>query len=195
MWRTRVGYAGGSTPNPTYRNIGDHSEAVEIEYDPRAITYAGLLRLFWEGHEPMRPAWTRQYASVIFWRDEEQRRLAEESLREREAGRGEVYTRVERLEGFHRAEDYHQKYYLRGAGELMTDFAAIYLDNGPDNRPDNRQDGRAFTDSPAAARVNGYVGGYAGPERLSRDLPLLGLSPRGESFLRRVVERGRGLWR
>lgn len=183
MWRTRVGYAGGGTPNPTYRDIGDHSEAVEIEYDPRTITYAGLLRLFWEGHEPLRPAWTRQYASVIFWRDEEQRLLAEESLRERTARRGEVYTRVERLEGFHRAEDYHQKYYLRGAGELMTDFAAMY------------PDGRGFADSPAAARVNGYVGGYAGPERLSRDLPLLGLSPRGEDFLRRIVERGRGLWR
>lgn len=174
-------------PSPTYRSIGDHSEAVEVEYDPRIITYAELLRLFWEGHEPMRPAWTRQYASIIFWRDEEERRLAEESLAGREAGRGKVYTRVERLNRFHRAEDYHQKYYLRGAGELMTDFAAIY--------PDNRPDARAFTDSPAAARVNGYVGGYAGTERLSRDLPLLGLSPRSERFLRRIVERGRGLWR
>lgn len=183
MWRTRVGYAGGSTPNPTYRNIGDHSEAVEIDYDPAVVTYAELLRLFWEGHEPLRPAWSRQYASVILWRDEAERALAEESLREWDARRGGVHTRVEPLSRFHRAEDYHQKYYLRGAGEIMTDFAAIY------------PDGREFADSTAAARVNGYIGGYAGMERFERDLPRLGLSPRGERFLRRVVERGRGLWR
>ncbi|EMG36263.1 peptide methionine sulfoxide reductase [Desulfocurvibacter africanus PCS] len=186
MWRTRVGYAGGSTPDPTYRRIGDHSETLQIEYDPQTIDYAELLRLFWEGHEPTRPAWSRQYASVIFWVDEEERRLAEESLREWNARRGGVYTRVERLEEFHRAEDYHQKYYLRGAAEVMLDFTAIYP---------AQLGQRAFADSPAAARVNGYLGGYGGPERLARDLALLGLSPRGERYLRRVVERSGGLWR
>ncbi len=183
MWRTRVGYAGGSTQNPTYRRIGDHSETLQIEYDPRTIGYAEFLRLFWEGHETTRPAWSRQYASVIFWGDEVERRLAEESLREWDARRGGVYTRVERLEAFHRAEDYHQKYYLRGAAEVMADFAAMYGDQ------------QAFADSPSAARVNGYLGGYGGPERLARELNLLGLSPRGERYLKRVVERSGGLWR
>jgi peptide-methionine (S)-S-oxide reductase len=50
--RTRVGYAGGSSPNPTYQSIGDHSETIEITFDPSLLSYERLLDLFWEGHDP-----------------------------------------------------------------------------------------------------------------------------------------------
>ena len=79
MIRTHVGYTGGTTENPTYHNLDGHTEAVQIEYDPSRISYQELLDVFWGGHNPTQPAWSRQYASIVFYHDEEQKRLAEAS--------------------------------------------------------------------------------------------------------------------
>jgi len=77
--RTRVGYAGGTKPNPTYRDLGDHAETVQVDYDLSKITYPELLNAFWTGHDPTHRSWSRQYASIIFVHNEEERRLAEAS--------------------------------------------------------------------------------------------------------------------
>ncbi len=170
--RTRVGYAGGTKPNPKYHDLGDHSETLQIEFDPELISYEELLSLFWKAHDPTWPAQSRQYRAVLFYHGEEQKRLALES-REREQARHAraIYTGVLPVPDFYRAEDYHQKYYLRQDRILMGEFRAIY--------PDVRD----FTDSTAAARVNGYLAGYGSRTALQHDLDMLGLSPEGRKRL------------
>ena len=79
--RTRVGYAGGETRNPTYSHIGDHTETVQVDYDPRRITYEDLLVIFWESHSPRERAWGRQYMNAVFFHDEKQRLAAMASSR------------------------------------------------------------------------------------------------------------------
>lgn len=179
--RTRVGYAGGSKADPTYRDLGDHTETLQVDYDPSRIGYEDLLDLFWAAHNPTSPSWSRQYASIIFYHDEDQRRLAEESLARQEAEQGRrLYTELERLDTFYLAEDYHQKYYLRSVRELAAEYLAIYPDL------------QAFVDSTAVARVNGYVGGNGSAEEVQRVLPELGLSESGERILLSIA---RGLRR
>jgi peptide-methionine (S)-S-oxide reductase len=176
--RTRVGYAGGSTASPTYRNLGDHTETLQIDYDPQKISYGRLLEIFWAGHDARREAWSRQYMSAIFYDSPAQKEAAEKSLAQETArGGGKVYTRILALDRFFRAEDYHQKYYLRQNATLLRDFKAIY------------PDAREFTDSTAAARVNGYLGGHAPINEVRRRVDDLGLSPEGRLLLLEAAER------
>jgi peptide-methionine (S)-S-oxide reductase len=163
--RTRVGYAGGSTPDPTYEDIGDHSEAVEVEFDPAKIAYRDLLAVFWNAHDSSSRSFTRQYRAAILWNGEEQRRLAEASLAD-VAGRSVrgIETSVEPLRRFTPAEDYHQKYYLRSRRVISAALHRAY--------PDERE----FAASTAAARINGYLGGHGGPAQLAGEIGLLGLS-------------------
>ena len=141
-----VGYTGGKAKNPTYANIGDHSEAIRIEYDPARVSYESLLDLFWENHSPGDPSYSRQYASFAFYRNEEQRTAALAS-RERVAARigGPVYTEIVPASTFYPAEAYHQKYGLRSEKEIMREFKSFY--------PGDDQ----FAASTAAARINGYL--------------------------------------
>jgi peptide-methionine (S)-S-oxide reductase len=174
--RTRVGYAGGTTENPTYHNLGDHTETIQIEYDPSVVTYEELLDNFWSSHNPARQPWSRQYASIVFYHNEEQRRLAEET-REREAARigSQVLTEIIPASEFYLAEAYHQKYRLRRAPDLEREFSAIYPSDDD------------FVASTAVARVNGYLGGYGTCERLQEEIGELGLSSAASERLLRSV--------
>jgi peptide-methionine (S)-S-oxide reductase len=173
--RTRVGYAGGDTEDPTYSSLGGHSETIQIDYDPSRISYAELLDLFWASHSPTTRPFSTQYASIIFYHDEEQRRLAEES-REREATRRgvRIYTEIVPYTQFYLAEDYHQKHRLRQDPVLLAEFQSIYPDPAD------------LTASTAAARVNGYLGGNGSPAQLQAELDDLGLSPAAKE---RLLER------
>jgi peptide-methionine (S)-S-oxide reductase len=173
--RTRVGYAGGKNKNPTYHSLGDHSETIQIEYDPTQISYEELLDVFWNAHSPTSPSWSRQYASIVFYHDETQRELALETKAEQEAERGTIFTEIVPAGTFYPAEDYHQKYYLRNARDLMREFSAMY------------PDGDDFADSTAAARVNGYLGRYGTCEQLQEELDSLGLSSGGQDKLEKTV--------
>jgi peptide-methionine (S)-S-oxide reductase len=174
--RTRVGYAGGAKENPTYYSLGDHAETIQIDYDPARISYAELLDLFWAAHSPTSRPWSSQYASIIFYHDEEQKRLAEESLEREAARRGApIYTEIESFTRFYLAEDYHQKYRLRGDRALLAEFQAIYPD----------LDG--LVASTAAARVNGYLGGNGSQAQLEAEIDELGLSPESQARLREIV--------
>ena len=117
---TRVGYAGGSLENPTYRDVCSHktghAEVVEVTYDDERVSYDELLDAFWRKHNPThrnRQGWDigDQYRSVVFVHDEEQRAAAERS-KEREQGRHRrpIATQVEPAPTFYEAEDYHQQY-------------------------------------------------------------------------------------
>jgi peptide-methionine (S)-S-oxide reductase len=176
--RTRVGYAGGPEPAPSYHNIGGHSETIQVDYDPELISYEELLEVFWTSHSPTTRPWSQQYASIIFYHDEEQRRLAEES-RELQVTRRrrEIYTEVVSYSSFHLAEFYHQKYRLQQIPELMNEFVALF--------PNERD----FINSTAVARVNAYVGGHGTMEELETQIENLGLSPAGKAKLREIVAR------
>jgi peptide-methionine (S)-S-oxide reductase len=121
---TAVGYAGGYTPNPTYREVctgkTGHAEAVRVVFDPKVVSYEQLLATFWENHDPtqgMRQGndTGTQYRSVIFTSNETQQRIAEASRDAFEqslakAGYGHVTTGIVPLGDFYFAEDYHQQY-------------------------------------------------------------------------------------
>jgi len=121
---TAVGYAGGTTPNPTYEETCSgqtgHTEAVLVAYDPAQITYEQLLKAFWEGHDPthgMRQGNDvgTQYRSAIYWDGEDEHQAAAESAERygevlKEAGMGEITTEIAAAGPFYYAEDYHQQY-------------------------------------------------------------------------------------
>lgn len=179
MIRTRVGYAGGSKENPTYYSLGDHSETIQIDYDPTQISYGQLLEVFWNSHNPTYEPWSRQYMSIIFYHSEDQRRLAIETKESEEARLGRhVFTEIVPFSEFYLAEDYHQKYHLRQESALMAEFRAIY--------PATED----FVASTAVARVNGYVGGYGELATLEEELSLLGLSEAGRQRLLEIAARG-----
>lgn len=180
MIRTRVGYAGGTTPNPSYYAIGDHAEVIQVDYDPAKIRYEDLVEIFWQSHTPTYQPLSTQYQNVLFYSGPEQERVALAS-RERvaaELGR-RVLTRVEPLTAFYRAEDYHQKYYLRSEPDLRDYYLGIY------------PDGRAFTDSTATARINAYLAGYGTPSQLEAEAEHLGLTPTARERLLALMGRRR----
>ncbi len=165
MVRTRVGYSGGTKKNPTYHALGDHSESIQVDFDPAQLSYESLLDIFWKAHDPGSKSWSRQYRTALFFHDEKQKKAALESA-EREAARLKTKIQTEILPAteFYRAEDYHQKYFLRQDRLLMKEFQAMY------------PSGRDFMNSTAAARVNGYLGGYGNDAVWKEELNQLGLS-------------------
>lgn len=124
VWLTMVGYAGGYTPNPTYEEVCSgqtgHNEVVRVIYDPEEVSYADLLKVFWEGHDPtqgMAQGNDRgtQYRSAIYTFGEAQKAAAEASReamtpRLKEAGYGAPTTEIVDTPAFYFAEDYHQQY-------------------------------------------------------------------------------------
>ncbi len=175
--RTRVGYAGGTTPDPTYHRLGDHSECVEIDYEADVITYDDLLAVFWSSHDPRGRSYSRQYRSAILVRDEQQSAAAERSKAAIESRLGHVSTSIETLDRFYRAEDYHQKYRLRGSRRVFGELRSVMSDE------------RAFIDSTAAARLNGWLDGWGTEAQLERELPLIGLSEAARDEVRASAAR------
>jgi len=128
---TKVGYAGGRGDMPTYYDIGDHIESVEVVFDTAITSYDDLLDFFWREHDPRYTSATRQYASAIFPADREQVASAKRSLEgvQERIGRP-VATEI--IEGamFWVAESYHQKYRLRQNAQMLSVFAKVYDDEG-----------------------------------------------------------------
>ncbi len=163
--RTRVGYAGGILENPTYHNLGDHSETIQIDYDPNQITYKELLNVFWKSHTPTYKAWSRQYMPAIFYHNEEQKQFALEIKAHEETRLNKkIYTEILSHTKFYLAEDYHQKYTLQNRKEFMREFKMIY------------PTAEDFVNSTAAARINGYLAGDGSYETLQAEVESLGLS-------------------
>ena len=177
--RTRVGYAGGTEPNPTYHNIGSHSETIQIDYDPDIVSYQELLDVFWAANAGYQSGYSRQYNSIIFYHNEEQKILAEKSYQKRlETRPNTVLTEIVPYKGFTLAELYHQKYYLQVEERLLQDALRSH------------DDFEGFIYSTAAARLNGYLGGYGDPAILETELESYGLSDEGEKILLQIAENG-----
>lgn len=121
------GYAGGRTPNPTYRQVCDgvtgHAEVVQISYDPQIISYRDLLDVFFTIHDPTTlnrqgADIGTQYRSAIFYHTPEQRAIAEQTIAELGAAQlwpGRIVTEVTPIDRFYPAEDYHQEYFANNA--------------------------------------------------------------------------------
>ncbi len=119
------GYSGGSIPNPTYEQVctdrTGHAEAVEVTFDPASISYKEILEVFFTTHDPTtmnrqgNDAGT-QYRSVVFYKDEKQRAVAEAVMKEltdEKVFDRPIVTQLSRLQEFYPAEDYHRDYFLR----------------------------------------------------------------------------------
>jgi peptide-methionine (S)-S-oxide reductase len=158
--RTRVGYAGGTKPDPTYHDLGDHSEAIQVEYDPSELDFADLVAVAFENHDPLSRPRKRQYQNVAFYESDADRDAIESHLRESDWPRDAVETRIERLDEFHIGETYHQKFNLGSTASLRSRFEEAGYDDAD------------VRESPAAAKVNAHVAGHDVPafeDRLTYD--------------------------
>ena len=177
MIRTRVGYTGGTKLNPTYHDLGDHSETVQLDFDPSLITYEELLQVFFASHDPTRAGVRCQYRSAIFFHNAEQERVAKQVKAAEEARLGKpVQTDIAAATTFYLAEDYHQKYALQTDGSMRKEFRTIYPDL------------QGFVDSTAATRVNAYLYGLGDPEQLRSEIDTLGLSEESKKRLLSMID-------
>ncbi len=125
---TRVGYTGGQVPNPTYEAVSSgltgHVEAIEVVYDPVLVSYELLINVFWRSMDPTDDGGQfadrgSQYRTAIFYRDDDQKKQAEEAIRTLAASekfKRPIVTRALPADEFYPAEEYHQKYYLKQSG-------------------------------------------------------------------------------
>ena len=141
VWVTAVGYMGGATPNPTYREVcggkTGHAEAVQVVFDPRLVSYEALLKVFWEGHDPtqgMRQGADvgSQYRSAIYTLGEDQAREAEASKAAYQGAltaagvERAITTQIAPAGAFYYAEDYHQQYLAKNpAGYCGLDGTGV----------------------------------------------------------------------
>ena len=120
---TSVGYSGGKNDSPTYEQVcnGDtgHAEVVEVDFDSSIVTYSELLDVFWACHDPTTKDRQgqdigHQYRSVIYYLDDRQKKLAEESMNDMSKSgrfRDSIVTEIYPIKEYYRAEDYHQDYF------------------------------------------------------------------------------------
>jgi len=152
--RTRVGYAGGTTSDPTYHDLGDHTEAFQIDYDPETRSFTDLLEIVFRSHDHSRQTPTVQYQNIVFVSTADQREMLTSYLSANDLTADAIETRIEPLSGFYLAETYHQKHSLTGRQSLLAPFeAAGYVDVD-------------IRESPAAAKLNAYTTGRELPEEV-----------------------------
>jgi peptide-methionine (S)-S-oxide reductase len=117
------GYAGGTTPNPTYEQVCSettgHAEVIKVEFDPTKVSYADLLRKFFQAHDPTTlnrqgPDVGTSYRSIILYRDENQESIAKKAKAEAQKEWPDpIVTEIVPLKAFYKAEDYHQDYFAK----------------------------------------------------------------------------------
>lgn len=145
--RTRVGYAGGTSTDPTYHDIGDHSEVVQVDYDADRCSYRSLLAYAFHAHDQFRQPSKRQYHHLIGYHTTAQQATITEYLDATSFDRDDIATRIEPLDSFTPAESYHQKYTLRSHRWAMDAFE------------DAGYAAEDLRESPAAALVNADLAG------------------------------------
>jgi len=174
--RTRVGFAGGKKKFPTYHDLGDHTESIQLEFDPNIVSYEKLLDIFWNIHNPFGFS-SRQYMSAIFTHTPEQYELAiksKEELQEKASAKGRIVrTAIEAAGDFYLAEDYHQKFRLRRYSKVMLDFEVL--------------SDAEFIASSVASRLNGYLAGCGNADVLADEIESMHLTPKVSQEVQRIV--------
>ena len=158
--RTRTGYAGGTSLQPTYRNMGDHTETIEVDFDASIISLEEILLHFWKNHYPNRDNYKgTQYISLLCYRSDEQLQTIESVKARMEAVLGEeIETKIVPFQEFTPAEERHQKYYLKRYPKALEQLKTIYTEE------------EELTDSTFAARLNGFVKGFGTKEELKQEI-------------------------
>ncbi|CAI6074155.1 peptide-methionine (S)-S-oxide reductase MsrA [Cohnella sp. JJ-181] len=167
--RTRVGYAGGAAAHPTYRDMGDHSETVEVAFDADLISLDQLLEIFWNNHNPININGYkgRQYQSLLLYRDERQAEAFNRVKEMKETAKGyPLETEIAPLQTFHPAEPRHQKYYLKRFPDAMEKLGSLYGSEAE------------LAQSRLAARLNGVAKGYANLAPVLEEIREWPLDPR-----------------
>ncbi len=167
MIRTRVGYAGGTKVDPTYRQMGDHTETIEIDYDPSMTDLKELLDLFWMHHNAMKTSSYRgrQYMSLLLYRNELQKEKAYQLKQKWEKDlNGKIQTEISPYKAFYLAEDKHQKYYLK---RFQKAYKTV-MDCFPTHQE--------VIDSTLVARLNGFVREFGSLHDVRKDVETWGLS-------------------
>lgn len=177
--QTRVGFAGGKEPAPTYRRMGDHTETVQIQFDPLVISYEEVLREFWGNHYPNRGNYKgRQYISLLHYHTERQRLAIKSVQKEMEGQLGEpIETEISPFTGFTRAEERHQKYYLKRYPKALEQLAEIYPDR------------ELLADSTFAARLNGFVKGFGTKDSVREEMAHWNLGEVEKIYLTELFSR------
>mmetsp|Transcript_25223 Transcript_25223/g.32905 ORF Transcript_25223/g.32905 Transcript_25223/m.32905 type:complete len:283 (-) Transcript_25223:653-1501(-) len=161
---TKVGYSGGTTPSPTYQNMGDHTESVQLVFRPSEISYEELLEIFWANHSPILHSGKKQYQCFAFPHTDSQLQAALTSLEHQKSiHKKEIFTRVEKYSSFTDAEPHHQKRRLNNKVEIM-EFLGVAKESSE------------LKTSYLACRLNGYLGGYGNIEDFSDEVLRYGLS-------------------
>ena len=177
MIRTRVGYAGGTKKFPTYQDLGDHTEAVNIIYNTQEITFEHLLSLFWSNHNPTLTS-RQQYMSIIFYYNDEQKQLAQKSItiaKEKNIS-NEIHTEIRPMNTFFDAEYYHQKYTL----QYLHPWLVVAL---------QIQQGDELIRSHACAKVNGLLSGHGSIELLEEINQYLGLTDKIMEYMKLQLKK------
>ncbi|MBP1964190.1 peptide-methionine (S)-S-oxide reductase MsrA [Paenibacillus aceris] len=159
--RTRVGFAGGTIDNPTYRQLGDHTEMVEVEFDASIISLESILNVFWKSHNPVNinDYKGRQYKSLVLFRDSMQHSVIREVMKTKEEqGNGFPDTEVAPYTLFYPAEDRHQKYYLKRHPDAIDKLRTLF--------PTDDE----LTNATLAARLNGLAKGYTNMARIINEI-------------------------
>lgn len=173
-----MGYTGGAKADPTYQDLGDHTESLQIDFDREVVSYEELLDEFFDYHSPYSPPFSVQYKSTIFYANELQKLAAEKKIAALEEETGAtVYTEILPLETFYLAEAYHQKYYLKKYTLLVQELEAKFPSL------------EAFLDAPSVTWMNGYVWGCGTRMDLLQELPSFELSPEAEELLKEIVDK------
>lgn len=179
MVRTRVGYAGRTTIDPTYRKMGDHTESIEIDFDSTIISYEQILQFFWENHNPLRDQayGGRQYMSLLLYHNETQKELVERTKKQQaKLLQGEIQTEISRYSRFYLAEDYHQKYYLKRYKNALLVLGRLF------------QTEDSMTNATVVARLNGLVKGFVTPAELKREVESWNISEQHVRVLKDLVD-------
>ncbi|XP_058969144.1 peptide methionine sulfoxide reductase-like [Pocillopora verrucosa] len=155
---------------------GDHTETLELEYDPNCTTYKDLLKIFWKNHNPT-AVHKAQYMSAIFYHNEDQKQLAEETREEHQKiVKRKIVTKILPANTFYVAEQYHQKYMLRQHPLLLNSLGL---------------NDEELKKSRVAARLNGYVGGYGSIKSFEAEVDGLKLSNQQIEMVKEIIERRR----
>ena len=176
MIRTRVGYAGGTKKFPTYQDLWDHTEAVNIIYNTQEITFEHLLSLFWSNHNPTLTS-RQQYMSIIFYYNDEQKQLAQKSIiiaKEKNIS-NEIHTEIRPMNTFFDAEYYHQKYTLQYLHPWLV--VALQIQQGDD-----------LIRSHACTKVNGFLSGHGSIEQLAEINECLGLTKKIMEYIKLQIK-------
>lgn len=178
--RTRVGYAGGTTDRPTYREMGDHSEVVQVDFDEELLSYERLLETFWTNHNPVNINGYkgRQYQSMLLYHDAEQQEVFHRVKQRIEEGKGSLETEISPSTPFYLAEPRHQKYYLHRFPDAIAKLRAPY--------PSDEE----LMNATLTARLNGLAKGYT---NLGRIVDEIGRWPMSDSDRAETITLIRGI--